>query len=434
MLCSNCGKDIGQDEFCKYCGTKTNYKDKYRSQVDIFSSGYQEPNYDLLNTFATENGQKGIKIFVDGNIKDVINKSSIKYLLVNTLQDKDWIILPANKNADLESIKSYIGRHVRFNCVYEGKSGKLQLPVATSEDVYDYNTQISTKDDDLNKVNITEDSDKVAISKIAEVWDGVVTAFRNVGKNYIAAAKQLQGFENSDKETVREEPTKQEQDNEVDKLNKNLRTLKEMYDNGLLDFDEYNKKRDLILNNEKKEIKKPNNEKIRKCPYCGEILEAYSFECPSCRNKINDGFVSSAIAEFKNGLDRINEDYSQSMLIVMQKNDYFSRLDVKNTFNDKKVDYIKNFIIPVSVNDMLDFMILAKSNVEIKLYKKKAGIFDFCGYSDINDKLNAKKMSDAWFSMMQQIYDKAQISLQDSEAFNIIKQMYDEVKMQMIVF
>lgn len=444
MLCHKCGKDIGDDTFCKYCGSRINVVNIAKKDVDIFSDGYKEADYNLLKTPASENGQKGLKIYVDGYIKDVRSLGTSNFMIINTKEDNEWVIRLVNSKSNLDSVKEYIGRHVRINCSYEGKSEKLQMPVAIFEDIYDYNSQTSTKDNDSNiKANTTSkreiskenNSDEEDIAKIKEAWGNVVTAFGSIGTNYVKAVKELYGFNEAKdgKQVVKQETIKNEK-NEVEKLHKNLKSLKEMYDSGLLNIDEYNEKRDLILNNGKKELKKPNPKKIRKCPHCGEILEAYTLECPTCGNKISNGFVSSAMEEFKDGLNRIDDEYAQTMLNVTKQDNSLGMYEAKSSFNDKKADYIRNFIIPVSVNDMLDFMILAKSNVETKLYKKKVGLFNLCGYGNVYDVHNAKKMSDAWFSMMQQIYDKAQISLKESEAFNTIKQMYDEIKKEIVVF
>lgn len=444
MLCHNCGKDIGDDAFCKYCGSRINVVNITKRNVDIFSDGYKEADYNLLKTPASENGQKGLKIYVDGYIKDVRSLGTSNFIIINTKEDNEWVIRPINSKSNLDSVKEYIGRHVRINCSYEGKSEKLQMPVAIFEDIYDYNSQTSTKDNYSNiKANTTSkreiskenNSDEEDIAKIKEAWGNVVTAFGSIGTNYVKAVKELYGFNEAKdgKQVVKQETIKNEE-NEVEKLHKNLKSLKEMYDSGLLNIDEYNEKRDLILNNGKKETKKPNPKKIRKCPHCGEILEAYTLECPTCGNKISNGFVSSAMEEFKDGLNRIDDEYAQTMLNVTKSDNSLGMYEAKSSFHDKKAEYIRNFIIPVSVNDMLDFMILAKSNVVLKLYKKKIGIFNMCGYGDWESVKNAKKTSDAWFSMMQQIYDKAQVSLKDSEALNVIKQMYDEVKKEIIVF
>lgn len=447
MICHNCGKDIGDGAFCKYCGSKINVVNTAKRAVDIFSDGYKEVDYNLLKTPASENEQKGLKIYVDGYIKDVRSLGTSNFMIINTKEDNEWVIRPVNSNSNLDFVKDYIGRHVRINCSYEGRSEKLQMPVAIFEDIYDYNSKTSTKNDDsvsnegkkinyVNNENLKQkNSDDEDIAKIKEAWENVVTAFGSIGKNYVKAVKELYGFNEAkdEKQVVKQETIKKEE-NEVEKLHKNLKSLKDMYDSGLLNLDEYNEKRDLILNNGKKEIKKPNSKKIRKCPHCGEILEVYTLECPTCGNKISNGFVSSAMEEFKDGLNRIDDEYAQTMLNVTKQDNSLGMYEAKNSFNDKKADYIRNFTIPVSVNDMLDFMILAKSNVETKLYKKKVGLFNLCGYGNVYDVHNAKKMSDAWFSMMQQIYDKAQISLKESEAFNTIKAMYDEIKKEIVVF
>lgn len=120
---------------------------------------------------------------------------------------------------------------------------------------------------------------------------------------------------------------------------------------------------------------------IRKCPNCGEVLNSFTSNCPSCGHEIRGASNSAAVQEFAVKLASAES-------------------------RQEKIAIIRNFPIPNTKEDILEFMILASTN--------------------IGDNLE-KDISAAWQSKTEQAYQKAQIIFQDEKEFSRIQNIYSQV-------
>ena len=120
---------------------------------------------------------------------------------------------------------------------------------------------------------------------------------------------------------------------------------------------------------------------IHKCPNCGEVLNSFTSNCPSCGYEIRGASNSAAVQEFAVKLASAES-------------------------RQEKIAIIRNFPIPNTKEDILEFMILASTN--------------------IGDNLE-KDISAAWQSKTEQAYQKAQIIFQDEKEFSRIQNIYLQV-------
>lgn len=120
---------------------------------------------------------------------------------------------------------------------------------------------------------------------------------------------------------------------------------------------------------------------IHKCPNCGEVLNSFTSNCPSCGYEIRGASNSAAVQEFAVKLASAGS-------------------------RQEKIAIIRNFPIPNTKEDILEFMILASTN--------------------IGDNLE-KDISAAWQSKTEQAYQKAQIIFQDEKEFSRIQNIYSQV-------
>ena len=117
---------------------------------------------------------------------------------------------------------------------------------------------------------------------------------------------------------------------------------------------------------------------IVKCPSCGEILSAFEGICPSCGFELRNIKSSKAVSEFAYELK-------------------------KSTSNSEKANIIRNFPVPHTREDILEFLILASSNIE----------------EDIQNDI-----SEAWKSKMDQTYQKATVVINDEKELEHITELY----------
>lgn len=121
--------------------------------------------------------------------------------------------------------------------------------------------------------------------------------------------------------------------------------------------------------------------KIYKCPNCGEILPSFSSNCPSCGYEIRGNRASDSIRELASCLDKART-------------------------NGEKASVIQNFPIPNSKEDILEFLILASSNLEFE------------------EKL---EIASAWQSKLEQVMQKARLLIKDEVELAEIENQYRRI-------
>ena len=164
--------------------------------------------------------------------------------------------------------------------------------------------------------------------------------------------------------------------------------------------------------------------KIHKCPNCGEVLDSFRSHCPSCGCEIRDTNSSNSVKELTQKLERIEaermapiEDNESLMKRVFGK-DFKEEDEVKEAQQrfdmqklQQKANLIVNFSVPNTREDILEFMILASSNIDVK-------------------KIIYDEVSKAWLTKFDQVYGKAKLLMGNEPSFAQIKYIYDRKKAQ----
>ena len=142
------------------------------------------------------------------------------------------------------------------------------------------------------------------------------------------------------------------------------------------------------------ERKKVFEGEIHKCPNCGQELKSFEAVCPSCKHELRGIKGSQLIKELNEKLEKA----------ITEK---------------EKTDIIKNFAVPNTKEDIMEFMILASSNFDAEAHWRNEYIED---------------VSDGWLVKMDQCVLKAE-KLGDSDFAAQIKKMkedatgkYDRIK------
>ncbi len=154
---------------------------------------------------------------------------------------------------------------------------------------------------------------------------------------------------------------------------------------------------------------------VHKCPNCGEVIPSFTRNCPACGYEIREAKAASSVKEFALKLEaiesqRVYEPRPKGLLRSVNSREHISKTD------EQKISLIKSFSIPNVTEDMLEFMILATSNADVKIYDS---------YKNSNITKSERALSEAWLSKMEQVYKKASYSQGDPQAIKRIQTLYD---------
>ncbi len=154
--------------------------------------------------------------------------------------------------------------------------------------------------------------------------------------------------------------------------------------------------------------------KIHKCPNCGEVLNSFVTNCPACGYELRDSKNSSAVEELSRKLEEIeqNRDKTKVSTKILGA---FNLSDGLTKTDEQKISLIRNFPIPNTKEDLYEFLILSKSNIEIDLYE--------------NTQIKSARLaiSDAWKAKFEQAYQKAKLLLKNDDRMAEIDLMYKEI-------
>lgn len=161
---------------------------------------------------------------------------------------------------------------------------------------------------------------------------------------------------------------------------------------------------------------------LHKCPSCGEVLESFHTFCPTCGHELRSVRAASSIREFAEKLEAINAkqmphfEEKKSVMKTLFGKDFKEKdetLEAVTRFEEQKIQekasLIINFSVPNTKEDIMEFMLLACSNIHAK-----------SGTSD--------EVTKAWISKLDQVYQKAELSMSGHPDFAQIKGLYDQKK------
>lgn len=154
---------------------------------------------------------------------------------------------------------------------------------------------------------------------------------------------------------------------------------------------------------------------IKKCPRCGEPLAAFSTTCHSCGFELRESGVSSSVSALSEKLQQMSMQIHDSSLRGILG-------AIKSSIvqeDDPRTDLIRSFPIPNTKEDLIEFIILAASNINPDAFNSG---------KSANLTSSEKSLSRAWLSKLDQAYQKASISLKNDPDFETITQLYDSTK------
>lgn len=165
--------------------------------------------------------------------------------------------------------------------------------------------------------------------------------------------------------------------------------------------------------------------KIVKCPNCGKPLNSFEMKCESCGYEIRCTTENSSIKLFEDNLRQLDNTRQ-----VGKKSTLGQMCDMYNLSADvtdvKLANHIKTFPIPNTKEDIMEFLILALSNINFAAYEFGSGLTpsEFTG---------RKLIDQAWISKFEQAYQKAKIAFPEDQIIIGVKNQFDAKKKSKII-
>lgn len=158
---------------------------------------------------------------------------------------------------------------------------------------------------------------------------------------------------------------------------------------------------------------------IFKCPNCGDILDAHEVVCGTCGYERRGTKATSSVTELANKIKELESKKPPKKI----GNIFASVLTGGQLSNidEQIVSLIKNFAIPNTKEDILEFVLLAATNIDMKVYGVNGQ-----QYQNLNPL--RREISDAWLSKFEQAYQKAQLMLGNTQEFINVHKLYVDKK------
>lgn len=158
---------------------------------------------------------------------------------------------------------------------------------------------------------------------------------------------------------------------------------------------------------------------IHKCPNCGEILNAYESVCGTCGYERRGAKATNSVQELSKKLQEI-ELLRPSKTISSIFKQALTQGQLSKT-DEQKIDLIKNFPIPNAREDILEFAVLAISNVDPDVFSK------FNNPNPYNTAAE-QSISNAWLSKFEQAFQKGRLMFGDSPELENLHSLYVKKK------
>lgn len=151
---------------------------------------------------------------------------------------------------------------------------------------------------------------------------------------------------------------------------------------------------------------------IHKCRNCGEILNSFVGNCPACGYELRGIKAVSSVREFAHKLEEIEKGRGKKRYRPV-RDLLFGKAMTKT--DEQKISLIRSFSIPNTKEDLYEFFILAKSNIQVDLYDSYT----------VRQNDARLELSEAWKAKFEQAYEKAKVIFSDDIRLREIDTIYN---------
>lgn len=181
-----------------------------------------------------------------------------------------------------------------------------------------------------------------------------------------------------------------------------------------VDLDEFEMILDAKLAKQKKEVAAPKSDKhgvVKKCPNCGEVIQTFQGTCPAC-GYVFEGIEANSSAKrlaqlIEDAQNRHNENLKkirstpntrEGVLDKLHSHDS-REIDERFRFDDEVGSIIRNFPVPNTKADLMEFILALKPKTKAEdyaddYYVKYMECLDKAKYMFSNDEDFAKILKD----------------------------------------
>ena len=143
---------------------------------------------------------------------------------------------------------------------------------------------------------------------------------------------------------------------------------------------------------------------VHKCPNCGETVGSFTATCPTCGYEFRDVEKTGSVKEFARQVKKIQGKKKKG-------GSDLKSIGINSKTDEQYIRLIRNFSIPNTKEDILEFLILATSNIDETAHEESAKELD-------------KAISQAWEAKADQAYQKAQLACGDDPDFLQVEKAY----------
>lgn len=156
---------------------------------------------------------------------------------------------------------------------------------------------------------------------------------------------------------------------------------------------------------------------IHKCPNCGEVINSFVSNCPTCGHEIRDAQGVSSVRQLAMKLEQLEAKRppKKGTNIFAQT---FGGGTQLQSIDEQKIDLIRNFSIPNTKEDVLEFIVLAAANIDLKVYGLDASRYQMLDPA-------RRELSDAWLAKLEQADQKAEIMFGHTQEYLSMRNVYE---------